>query len=923
MDAEEQNHLLPKKKKSETEDDKRRKRIVPGSLLKAVVRPGGGDSSPKDGDQIIYHCTVRTLDGVVVESTRSECGGRGLPIRDVLGKSKMILGLLEGIPTMHKAEIAMFKMKPEMHYAEKDCPVSAPGNFPKDDELHFEIELLDFAKAKARSHHQTKITIASDDLGVVKKIVNEGEGWESPREPYEVKARISAKSGDGQVLLSPKEEPYFFTFGKFEVPKGLEIGIGTMARKEKAVIYVRKQYLTESPLMHIAHDLEEVHFEVELVHFIQVRDMLGDGRLIKRRIRDGRGEFPMDCPLQDSRLSVRYRGMLLNEDKTVFYDSRIENGDEPLEFSSGEGLVPEGFEMCTRLMLPGEIALVTCPPDYAYDKFPRPPGVPEGAHVQWEIELLGFETPRDWTGLDFQSIMNEAENIRCTGNRLFKEGKFELAKAKYEKVLREFNHVNPQDDEEGKVFGEARNMLHLNVAACLLKLGEWRKSVETCNKVLEAKPGHAKGLYRRGMAYMGGGEYEAARNDFNMMIKVDKSSEADASAALLKLKQKEQEAESKARKQFKGLFDKKPGEITEAGSEIREETKTREEVDETKDNEEDDETQEEESMTTVSTDSKWSEKAWPIMKNVMVQIGIQLGLWKRVCSEITTEIGLLAENWNYLLAGLLCQYIHGLAARGVHYIHRPGPTLQDLGYILLPELGQDKGYISETVFTCVFISFLLWTFHPFIMKSKKIYTVLIWCRVLAFLVACQFLRVITFYSTQLPGPNYHCREGSELARLPRPHSVLEVLLINFPRGVIYGCGDLIFSSHMIFTLVFVLTYQKYGSKRFLKLLGWVIAILQSLLIVASRKHYTVDVVVAWYTVNLVVFFLDKKLPELPDRTTVLLPLSSKDRTKEENHNLLNGNGVDPTADRRPRAQVNGKIYEDSNGVHTDNATNGA
>ncbi|CAN7051890.1 unnamed protein product [Brassica rapa subsp. trilocularis] len=631
MDAAEQNHLLPKKKKSETEDDKRRKRIVAGSLLKAVVRPGGGDSSPKDADQIIYHCTVRTLDGVVVESTRSECGGRGLPIRDVLGKSKMILGLLEGIPTMHKGEISMFKMKPEMHYAEKDCPVSAPGNFPKDDELHFEIELLDFAKAKARSHHQNQdnsALIASDDLGVIKKILNEGEGWESPREPYEVKAWISAKSGDGQVILAPKEEPYFFTFGTSEVPKGLEIGIGTMARKEKAVIYVRKQYLTESPLMHIAQDLEEVHFEVELVHFIQVRDMLGDGRLIKRRIRDGRGEFPMDCPLQDSRLSIHYRGMLLNEDKTVFYDSRIENGDQPLEFSSGEGLVPEGFEMCTRLMLPGEIALVTCPPDYAYDKFPRsPPGVPEGAHVQWEIELLGFETPRDWTGLDFQSIMNEAENIRSTGNRLFKEGKFELAKAKYEKVLREFNHVNPQNDDEGKVFGDARNTLHLNVAACLLKLGEWRKSLETCNKVLEAKPGHAKGLYRRGMAYMAGGEYKDARNDFNMMIKVDKSSEADATAALLKLKQKEQEAESKARKQFKGLFDKKPGEITEVGSEIREETRTIEEVDETKDNDGDDEeTQEEENTATVSTERKrkWSEKAWPILKNVMVQIGIQL-----------------------------------------------------------------------------------------------------------------------------------------------------------------------------------------------------------------------------------------------------------------------------------------------------------
>ena len=28
--------------------------------------------------QIIYHSTVRTLDGVVVESTRSECGGEEL-----------------------------------------------------------------------------------------------------------------------------------------------------------------------------------------------------------------------------------------------------------------------------------------------------------------------------------------------------------------------------------------------------------------------------------------------------------------------------------------------------------------------------------------------------------------------------------------------------------------------------------------------------------------------------------------------------------------------------------------------------------------------------------------------------------------------------------------------------------------------------
>ncbi|XP_060176456.1 phosphatidylinositol:ceramide inositolphosphotransferase 1-like isoform X2 [Lycium barbarum] len=270
-------------------------------------------------------------------------------------------------------------------------------------------------------------------------------------------------------------------------------------------------------------------------------------------------------------------------------------------------------------------------------------------------------------------------------------------------------------------------------------------------------------------------------------------------------------------------------------------------------------------------------------------------LWKRICAETAIEINLLVENWKYILGGLIFQYIHGLAARGVHYIHQPGPTLQDVGFFLLPELGQDKGYISETVFTTLFLSFVLWTFHPFIFKIKKIYTVLMWCRVFAFLVVCQFLRIITFYSTQLPGPNYHCREGSKLATLPPPNNVLEVLLINFPRGVLYGCGDLIFSSHMIFSLVFVRTYHKYGTRRFIKLCSWLAVIAKSFLIVASRKHYTVDVVVAWYTVNLVVFFVDKQLPELPDRASapLFLSLSKDSKTKEENHKLLNGHSGDP------------------------------
>ncbi|XP_042456244.1 phosphatidylinositol:ceramide inositolphosphotransferase-like isoform X1 [Zingiber officinale] len=302
-------------------------------------------------------------------------------------------------------------------------------------------------------------------------------------------------------------------------------------------------------------------------------------------------------------------------------------------------------------------------------------------------------------------------------------------------------------------------------------------------------------------------------------------------------------------------------------------------------------------------------------------------LWRKIYMETSVELQLLMEKWKLLLAGLIFQYIHGLSARGVHYLHRPGPTLQDLGFMLLPELGKERGYLSESLFTFIFLSFVVWTFHPFVYHSKRFYTVLLWRRVLAFLVACQTLRIITFYSTQLPGPNYHCREGSKLARLPPPDTIAEVLLINFPRGVLFGCGDLIFSSHMIFTLVFVLTYQKYGSRRFIKFIAWVIATIQSLLIVASRKHYTVDVVVAWYTVNLVVFFIDKKLPEMPERSSAqpLLPLTAKEKdgkSREENHKLLNGNSAD-AADRRQRLQMNGKHGEDANHNHSESLANGA
>jgi hypothetical protein len=293
-------------------------------------------------------------------------------------------------------------------------------------------------------------------------------------------------------------------------------------------------------------------------------------------------------------------------------------------------------------------------------------------------------------------------------------------------------------------------------------------------------------------------------------------------------------------------------------------------------------------------------------------------IYRRIVAEVIIEVPLVLEKWRFILFGIFWQYLHGVAARIAHYLHQPGPVLHDIGFDLLPELGPEKAWISEMVFTFIFTTFVLWTFHPFVFQNKRFYTVYLWYRVLAMLVIAQALRVVSFLVTQLPGPNYHCREGSSAATLPPPEHITDVLLLNFPYGVIYGCGDLIFSSHMTFAITFVHAYARYGTNKWIKRAAWLLVIIQSLLIIASRKHYTVDVVIAWYVVILLFNYVGRKFydPEVMDRTNDQALPRRNGRNKDDFIKLMtNGHtGADHWDIGRPR---NGKILEDGSNVMID------
>ena len=102
-----------------------------------------------------------------------------------------------------------------------------------------------------------------------------------------------------------------------------------------------------------------------------------------------------------------------------------------------------------------------------------------------------------------------AQSLKQEGNDLHRQKRYDEAAAKYEKGL----HVDGISTDFSK-------SLHSNLASCYLQMGEWKKCLEQCNKVLLVESKNMKALYRRGQAYMGLDEYSNAVQDLALALNV-------------------------------------------------------------------------------------------------------------------------------------------------------------------------------------------------------------------------------------------------------------------------------------------------------------------------------------------------------------------------------------------------------------------
>jgi len=149
------------------------------------------------------------------------------------------------------------------------------------------------------------------------------------------------------------------------------------------------------------------------------------------------------------------------------------------------------------------------------------------------------------------------------------------------------------------------------------------------------------------------------------------------------------------------------------------------------------------------------------------------------------------------------------------------------------------------------------------------YVVIVLKRVLLHISIALIFRIFSFMVTTLPGPARQCRLlFDEACVAQNPNDTVQCVIpnpdFNPPSGsefftnmdALNGCGDLMFSSHTIYTMSFILTAIKFWPNKYLIAVMLSVQCAIAFLIVASRKHYSLDVFSALYIVPLLWFTHD-------------------------------------------------------------------
>ncbi|KVI12293.1 Elongated TPR repeat-containing domain-containing protein [Cynara cardunculus var. scolymus] len=165
--------------------------------------------------------------------------------------------------------------------------------------------------------------------GLKKKLLKEGEGWETPDNGDEVEVHYTGTLLDGTKFDSSRDRgtPFKFTLGQGQVIKGWDHGIKTMKKGENALFTIPAALAYgESGSPPTIPPNATLQFDVQLLSWVSVKDICKDGGIFKKIVKKGdKWENPKDL-----------------DEVLVNYEVRLEDGtlvakSDGMEFTVRDG----------------------------------------------------------------------------------------------------------------------------------------------------------------------------------------------------------------------------------------------------------------------------------------------------------------------------------------------------------------------------------------------------------------------------------------------------------------------------------------------------------------------------------------------------------------------------------------------------------
>ncbi|KAH9621805.1 hypothetical protein KSS87_008365 [Heliosperma pusillum] len=224
--------------------------------------------------------------------------------------------------------------------------------------------------------------------GLKKKLLKDGDGWETPDNGDEVEVHYTGTLLDGTKFDSSRDrgDPFKFTLGQGQVIKGWDLGIKTMKKGENAVFTIPAELAYgEAGSPPTIPPNATLQFDVELLSWVSVKDICKDGGIFKKILSEGeKWENPKDA----DEVFVKYEAHL--EDGTLVGKS------DGVEFTVGDGHFCPALSTAVKTMKKGEKVLLTVKPQYGFGEQGKPASgdasaVPPNATLEITLDLISWK----------------------------------------------------------------------------------------------------------------------------------------------------------------------------------------------------------------------------------------------------------------------------------------------------------------------------------------------------------------------------------------------------------------------------------------------------------------------------------------------------------------------------------------------------